>query len=70
MRHPARIYPLLNKIGDIWIKHPDLRFGQLIEIISSGHPCGHNGFDPFYIEDEEFEKLIDLYNKKQKYEKK
>ena len=57
MRNPARIYPLLNEIGDLWIKEPDLRFGQLITNISGGK-------DLFYIEDENFEKLIDKYKKK------
>lgn len=57
MRNPARIYPLLNKIGDIWIKNPDLRLGQLIYIIGAGK-FGDGG-RLFGIEDDEFEELID-----------
>lgn len=60
MRNPSRIYPLLNKIGDIWIKHPELRFGQIIENIKRVNKID----DLFYIEDNKFEKLIDKFNKK------
>ena len=30
MRDPARIEDILNKIKEIWERHPDLRLGQLI----------------------------------------
>lgn len=63
MRNPARIYPLLNKIGDIWVKNPDLRLGQLIECIKASgnfHP------DLFNIEDDQFEFLVDTFAKKTK----
>ena len=59
MRNPARIYPLLNKIGDIWVKMPDIRLGQLISNIT--HP---SKIDIFYMEDEELEKKIDDFGKK------
>ena len=61
MRNPARIYPLLNKIGDIWVKNPDLRLGQLIECIKAGgnlHP------DLFNIEDDQLEVLVDKFANK------
>ena len=60
MRNPSRIYPLLNKIGDIWVKNPDLRFCQLIEIIIGEEKVN----DMFFYEDEKFEKLIDKYKEK------
>ena len=57
MRNPARIYSLLNKIGDIWIKYPDLRLGQLIDNIKvQGEQS-----DLFQIEDDRFEQLISIY---------
>lgn len=64
MRNPARIYPLLNKIGDLWIKHPDLRFGQLIENIKRLDKTTRISNDLFFIEDDEFEKLIDKFGDK------
>ena len=64
MRDPSRIYPLLYKIGDLWVKHPDLRFGQLIEIIRSQKTL--KKLDMFNIKDEDFEKLIDSYDKNPK----
>ncbi len=66
MRNPSRIYPLLNKIGDIWIKNPDMRLGQLIENITHEYKKkgGSISGDIFYIEDEDFEKLIESWGKK------
>lgn len=63
MRNPARIYPLLNKIGDIWIKNNQLRLGQLINIIVNKNRKA-TGRNLFFLEDEDLEKLIDIYNKK------
>lgn len=63
MRNPARIYPLLNKIGDLWVKHPDLRLGQLLYNIQSfgGDVDAHK---MYAMEDDELEKLVDSYAKK------
>ncbi len=58
MRDPSRIFIILNKIGNIWIKNPDLRFGQLIEILTND--CK---IPLFYLEERDFEKLIDKFNK-------
>lgn len=58
-RNPARIYPLLNKIGEYWVQNPDLRLGQIIVNFT-----GLDGASLFHLEDEEFEKLIDKYAKK------
>lgn len=30
MRDPKRIKPFLKKIEELWLKNPDLKFGQLI----------------------------------------
>lgn len=54
MRDPNRIKITLEKIEEIWVKHPDLRLGQLLNWIYSTHP---KKVDPFYIEDDI---LIDL----------
>lgn len=31
MRSKDRIPPFLEKFGELWYEHPDLRFGQLVE---------------------------------------
>lgn len=31
MRDPARIDPLLEKLGEAWKKYPDMRFGQFMD---------------------------------------
>ena len=58
MRDPARIERILNKIGVIWEKNPDLRFGQLMYCL----------FDLFKVEKDIFiiedDKLEETLNKK------
>lgn len=48
MRDPDRIMPFLEELGNIWRKHPDLRFGQLMT--NFFYKCG----DPFYFEEDKF----------------
>lgn len=54
MRDPKRIKPFCEKIEEVWNKYPDLRFCQLIKIISINYNT-----DFFYIEDEKIEKQLD-----------
>jgi len=53
IRDPNRIELLLNKIREVWEKHPDLRLGQLI---SNQAPQARWGV--FYIEDDELLKQL------------
>jgi len=46
MRDPNRIPEMMDLIGRIWMKYPDLRLGQLI-----ANAVGDQ--KPFYIEDDE-----------------
>ena len=43
MRDINRIQIVLDTLHDIWIKYPDLRFGQLIENIMIHHEKNHIG---------------------------
>jgi len=53
MRNPARIPKVLKVIKEEWSKVPDWRFGQwFFNMVIS-----HIG-DPFFIEDDDFIKLI------------
>lgn len=45
MRNPDRIEPILNELKTLWLKHPDLRLGQIISL--------GGGFNVFNIEDEQ-----------------
>lgn len=36
MRDPARIRPLTDALARLWMSNPDLRFGQLVDIIMGG----------------------------------
>lgn len=53
MRDPKRIERILGKLQDLWLAYPDLRFCQLMG--NATYPIE----DPFYLEDELFEKRID-----------
>ena len=44
MRNPKRIRPFLEELATLWEKYPDLRFGQLYQMITDGK-------DLFYLED-------------------
>lgn len=46
MRDPARIRPLLDELEKLWLKHPDMRLGQLIVNVT---PAVR---DLFFVEDE------------------
>ncbi len=49
MRDPDRIDPLLDKLKEVWKRHPDLRLGQLIVVLAKPtEPCP----GVFYIEDD------------------
>ncbi len=55
MRDPNRIAPFLKEFEELWKKHPDTRFGQLVMILQ-----GKLGTlpDPFYTEDDEMLEAI------------
>ena len=63
MRSNDRIESFLNEFKKVWLKHPDLRFGQIISIVLGISP-NLNGekyeslIDPFYIEEDDFIKLL------------
>ncbi|WP_005031496.1 DUF1040 family protein [Holophaga foetida] len=54
-RDPARMGPLLEVLGQVWARNPDLRLGQLL--------CGLNTMDRperdlFYLEDDVLLELL------------
>lgn len=53
MRDSRRIAPLLLKFANLWYKHPDLRFMQVVSIIQDAVGEGW-----FYVEDEQIEDAI------------
>ena len=57
VRNPERIEPFLKKLGQIWQYVPDLRFGQVIEVLKE-----HGGLpaDIFNVEDDDIEKVLDM----------
>lgn len=71
MRDPARIPRVLEKIGQLWRRYPDLRFCQLHAVIEAvmverGLPVRtvtdaehFSAFDAFAVEDDAFEAVLD-----------
>ncbi len=57
MRDPARIDRVIEKLRALWYATPDQRLGQIImNLLGPGH---HAGSTLFYIEDDDWERLID-----------
>jgi len=50
MRDKNRIKPFLQKVEEIWLKYPDLRFGQIIYMLAD-----EIGRDIFFSEEKEWE---------------
>lgn len=54
MRNKNRIKPFLNKLEELWLQNPDLRFGQIIYLIANVIQR-----DIFFPEEKEWEQAID-----------
>lgn len=69
MRPKERIDPFLEKFGNLWKNHPDMRFGQLVEKLVSMylvHNCEKFNEDTFKsflwnAEENEWEEAIDTF---------
>lgn len=61
MRDPERIWAFSNKFAAFWYTYcPDLRFWQVIRVIAPYFENKAFRIDPFYAEEEDWEKAIDL----------
>ena len=54
MRDPKRIDRIIDKLRQVWLKHPDWRLGQLISNLQGTGPQ-----DVFFAEEEEWEARLD-----------
>ena len=59
VRDPRRINMFCNRLAAAWSTVPDFRFGQLMVNIFSEMQAKHH--DPFYPEEEEMIKQIELW---------
>lgn len=62
MRELSRIDRIMEKVELVWRRNPDLRYVQLVSaILSYGANAGviRARDDYFYLEDNEFEKVLD-----------
>lgn len=41
MRNPKRIFKLLNEFKKLWLRNPDLRFGQIIYMLAQNNRSGN-----------------------------
>ena len=66
MRDPKRTYAILAKMKELWNMFPDMRFWQIIELITSDEIL-QNVSDPFFIEDDKcLEAINNIINKYKK----
>ena len=61
MRNRNRIKPFLIEVLKQWEKVPDMRFGQLMENLSSFAKVKYGAEDLFYIEDNELLNMLKEY---------
>ncbi len=55
MRNKNRIPVILEMLEDIWVKNPDMRFGQLVNNLFVSQ---FNDRDMFYVEDSELQEAL------------
>ena len=60
MRDPKRINKFCDRLKAVWHQFPDLRFGQLVQIVLNDLPYPNSSF---YIEDEELIKHFENWAK-------
>ena len=60
MRDPKRINKFCDHLKAVWHQFPDLRFGQLVQIVLNDLPYPNSSF---YIEDEELIKHFENWAK-------
>jgi hypothetical protein len=54
MRDPNRIRPLIDALERVWRTNPDLRFGQIMDILIAGLDGMH-----FYVEDDVWQQRLE-----------
>lgn len=57
MRDVNRIKPFCDELAELWSKHPDLRFGQIMSNIARYMQMEHRR-DMFFMEEEELIKVL------------
>lgn len=61
MRDPDRIWAFSNQFAAFWYTYcPDFRFWQVVNVITFFFENETFKHDPFYAEEEDWEKAIDL----------
>ena len=57
MRNPDRIAPFMDSLTTLWAENPDLRFGQLVKMVSCYLPKDTDAWD---AEEPAWEKAIQV----------
>ena len=57
MRDVERIKPFCDEFAQLWAKHPDLRFGQIMSNIARYLQMEHRK-DLFFLEEDELMKVL------------
>jgi hypothetical protein len=59
MRDPNRIKPFLAKLEELWLQHPDLRFGQMVAWITPGPDRLTEKQPAFHAEDPDWQEELE-----------
>lgn len=60
VRDPARIELFVDRLHQVWIKHPDLRFGQVLRMLLISDTKYSSILDALhYLEDDNWLELMD-----------
>jgi len=54
MRDKARIKPFLEKLNELWLLHPDMRFGQIVYMLEN-----RTNADSYNMEENEWLVIIE-----------
>lgn len=57
MRDANRIYPFCIQFAELWAKHPDLRFGQIVSNVARYTQMKYRK-DAFFLEEDEIMDII------------
>lgn len=60
-RDPSRIERIMEKMVKVWKQNKDFRFGQLVENIIGSSMMKEKMIKMFFLEDDDFEKMVDTY---------
>lgn len=67
MRNPERIPKVADAFKELWLSCPDMRFGQMFELLKSQYRMMYGGADPFFVEEDKWLAVIEKLKEESRY---